>query len=361
MIAPTALNTICFPWILVDSSGAILKEGKGSLFPKPNYQIETILPNAQLISGNGWGVCPNGYAMYRFSAAVLAPASVVLHGLKVNGISTARGRSETLSINIDKIDLVNYVQAYCEGLEALDDQYRALIRHNIHEVRGINSALYNAAFELQTLLDTDSYARGNTASISKSVVSLSELLRGRIDFMEFIANPSTQSVRSSDIAVYRKFDKVQRCFRVTAHKRGIEFEISGSSSKVAYGPPVFDLIPYLLLDNAVKYSPDKCPIKIVCNDGVSTIFCSVTSMGPRILQSELPDIFSAGMRGENALKSQKEGSGLGLSVLQKIIYDIFSGSISVNQSDNKLTVNGVPYCEVTFEIKIPVKSANSRS
>ncbi len=359
MIAPTALGSLCFPWILLDGSGDFIKEGNGALFPKPIYETEQILDSVKSLSGNGWGVCPNGYALYRFTSSVLSPACVVLHGLKVNGISNARGRSEGLSINISPEDLTSYVREFCTGLEALDDQYRALIRHNIHEVRGINSALYNSAFELQALIETDIYAKGNIPSISKSVVSLSELLRGRIDFMEYIANPSAQNVSRGDIAVYRKFDKVQRCFRVTAHKRGIDFDFGGSSTKVAYGPPIFDLIPYLLLDNAVKYSPDNHPIKIVCNDAALTIFCSVTSIGPRIMQSELPDIFSPGIRGENALKSKKEGSGLGLSVLRNIVDNVFSGSISVEQSSDKFTLNGVPYCEVTFEVKIPVK-ANAR-
>lgn len=256
--------------------------------------------------------------------------------------------------------MIAYVQEYCNGLESLDDQYRSLIRQNIHEVRGINSALYNSAFELQEILDSDYSQRGVTTSIAKSVVSLSELLRGRIDFMEFIANPDASNVNKNDIPVYRKFDKVQRCFRVTAHKRGIEFEIGGASTKTTYGPPIFDLVPYLLLDNAVKYSPDKFPIKIVCNDAAQSIFCSVTSRGPRISSEELPDIFSPGVRGVNALKSKKEGSGLGLSVLKKIVLDVFGGSIDIRQSEDKAIVNGVPYCDVTFELQLPTRSDSLR-
>jgi signal transduction histidine kinase len=354
MIAPTALSSLSFPWILIEKNGNLIKEGSGALFPKPDYEIDSILGICTSLSDGGWAICPNGYGVFRFTTNIISPASIVLHGLKVNGLSKAKGRINQLSINLSKVEVIAYVQEYFKGLEALDDQYRALIRQNIHEVRGINSALYNSAFELQELLTVDAYQqRGVQASISKSVVSLSELLRGRIDFMEFIANPNMQSVTKGDIAVYRKFDKVQRCFRQTAYKRGIEFDIAGSSVKTVYGPPIFDLVPYLLLDNAVKYSPDNFPVKIVCNDATSSVFCAVTSRGPRISESEVSNIFIAGVRGENALKSKKEGSGLGLAALHKIVKEVFSGSITVSQSEDKSTVHGVPYCDVTFEIKLP--------
>lgn len=355
MIAPAALKHLCFPWILIDKNGTPIQEGNGSLFPRPHKEIESVLASASNIENGGWGVCKHGFAVYKFSTNIIAPASIILHGLKVDGLSTARGKSAGLSINLKQSDVTNYASEFCESIRALDDQYRSLIRQNIHEVRGINSALYNAAFELQGMLETDYTQRGATTSISKSVVSLSELLRGRIDFMEFIANPDAGNVSRSDIYVYRKFDKVQRCFRVTANKRGIEFEISGASSRAVSGPPIFDLIPYLLLDNAVKYSPNNSPIKIICNDTTQLIICSVTSRGPRISEAELPDIFSPGVRGENALLSKKEGSGLGLSVLKKVVTDIFRGSVDVHQSEDKEIINKVPYCDVTFEIKFPIR------
>jgi signal transduction histidine kinase len=356
MIAPTALSSVSFPWILIEKSGAKIQEGNGALFHKPEYETDTVIPIATSLSDGGWSVCPNGYAVFKFSTNIIAPASIILHGLKINGLSTAKGRNSTLSINLSKEDIISYVTEYFIGLEALDDQYRALIRQNIHEVRGINSALYNSAFELQEILESDSSQRGTPLSISKSVVSLSELLRGRIDFMEFIANPSTQNIAKTYISVFRKFDKLQRCFRQTAYKRGIEFDISGYSNKTVFGPPIFDLVPYLLLDNAVKYSPDRYPVKIICNDSPQSIFCSVTSVGPRIFDSEIKHLFNAGVRGENALKSKKEGSGLGLAALHKIVYEIFGGTIDIRQSEDKIFINSVPYCEVTFEIKLPSRS-----
>lgn len=355
MIVPAALQSLAFPWILVDSNGTLLQQGDGALFPKPEYEIEGVLSASASLSDGGWTVCTNGYALLRFTTTCIAPAHIVIHGLKIKGLSTATGRMLQLSITLTKEQILHYIQDYCAGLEAHDDQYKYLIRQNIHEVRGINSALYNSAFELEDLLSS----QWNNAFIAKNIVQLSELLRGRIDFMEFIANPSAQNVRRGEIFVYRKFDKVQKCFSVTAGRRGINIQMLGTSTKTIVGPPVFDLVPYLLLDNALKYSPDNRQVKISVTEDFDQILCSVTSLGPRIDETELPRIFASGMRGSNALKSGKEGSGLGLSVLRKIVDDVFLGSVCVQQSSNKEIINSVPYCDVTFNITLPVKSIQS--
>lgn len=353
MITASALKSLAFPWLLFDSGGTLLDSGDGALFPHPPYESESLLATASSLSDGGWATCPNGYALYRFSTPAVSPAYIVLHGMKVKGISTATGKLSQLNIFLTSDQLINYVQGYRTGLEAHDDQYKALIRQNIHEVRGINSALYNAAFELEGLLEQQRDRNGTF--ISKNVVMLSELLRGRLDFMEFIANPSAQNVKRGDVFVYRKFDKVQKCFSVTATRRGIDLHMTGVSSRAIYGPPIFDLVPYLLLDNALKYSPDNRQVRVAVNDGEDAIECSVTSRGPRIAESELPKIFTAGVRGDNALRSGKDGSGLGLSVLRKIADDVFKGHVTVRQSTDIETINSVPYCDVTFEIVLPVR------
>lgn len=358
MITPAAFSGIAFPWILVDENLTLISEADGALFKKPHSDISSIIAISNTISIGGWTTCPKGYAIYRFSNTLIAPASIIIHGLKINGLSKAKGKTIDLSINLEQSHIQIYIQNFFTGLAALDGQYKSLIRQNIHEVRGINSALYNSAYELQEIIETPYPQRG--IPISKSVVSLSELLRGRIDFMEFIANPDPRNVNKSEVFVYRKFDKVQRCFRVTAHKRGIDFQISGSSSKATYGPlAIFDLVPYLLLDNAVKYSPDNSPVSITCNDIMHFIFCTVTSKGPRIESSEIDDIFSPGFRGINALKSRKEGTGLGLSVLRKIVINVFGGSINITQGTSNTIINEVPYCDVKFEVKFPARQPSN--
>lgn len=353
MIAVPIIKAIAFPWILVDQNDKVIDSGSGSLFSQPETTIDNVLPALRTLQCNGWARCSAGFAVYKFTTGAVAPFNVILYGMKINGISTAQGRSTGLSVKMDPESLVKYVADYCEGVEALDDSYRMLIRENIHEIRGINSGLYNTAYQLEKLLEA-----GDTTfqpdKIAKSVVRWSELLSGRIDFMEFIANPETLNITKTDIPVYKKFDKIQRCFRVTASREEIRISMEGSSNGTVYGPPIFDIVPYLLLDNAVKYSPPGKNVTVLCNESNNFIFCKVTSIGPHINEDELATIFDSTVRGRNAVRSGKGGSGFGLPVLSRIVKTVFNGSIVVTQVPTYLQVNGIPYSEVSFEVKLPI-------
>ena len=354
MIAVPILKAIAFPWILLDENDLVISSGQGSLFKQPVALVSAAVDVLSKVGNGGWGRAEDGFAVFRFTTQAIAPYSLVLYGLKVNGISTAQGRSSSLSIRMEQDELTQYVAEYCIGVEQLDDAYRTLIRENIHEIRGINSGLYNTAYELHALLEGTSQSNVAPPRIAQSVVRWSELLRGRIDFMEFIANPTGLVRKKEEIAVYKKFDKVQRCFRVTANQRGISLSMQGSSTATVIGPPIFDIVPYLLLDNAIKYSPDGMAISVICNESLHTIFCKVTSTGPRIKDEEMAGIFSSAVRGENASKTGAGGSGFGLAVLDRIVRTVFGGTISVSQTPSPVSLNSVPYAQVSFEIQLPL-------
>ena len=357
MIAAGGLRSLVFPWLLMDSAGRVKDSGAGSLFSNTSVALDFAASQAADMRENGWSTCKDGYALYKFSAGSIRPDTVVLYGLKVVGVSTAQGRSDGLSIRLQRNDVERYVSEFCLAFEAVSDHYQALIRQNIHEIRGINSALYNSAYELQSSLDIGNFSEASQwQSTSKSVVSLSEILRGRIDFMEFISDPSAGSVSRTDIAVYRKFDRGQRSFRVTAQKRDITLILGGASVGHVYGPPIFDLVPYLLIENAIKYSPDGSSVKIHCSESDTRIICSVTSLGPYVHEDEQRLIFQQGYRGRNARKTGATGSGLGLNVLKRIVEDVFAGSISMEQTDIKRMIRSVPYCEIKFETVFPAKT-----
>lgn len=356
MVLSTILNSFCFPWILIDQNATLLANGDGALFKNQDAEVDKIISQSVAISEGGWSVCENGYAIYKFTSELFYPASVIVHSLKIDGISKFKGKSKNLSLNLSRSDFNNYILNFNKGLSAFDDQYKILIRQNIHEIRSINAALYNTALELQDKIDSDRFMASDlNGALSKNVVSLSELLRGRIDFMDFIANPNILEGHNNRIQIYKKFDKIQRCFRVTARKRAIDIDIEGNSSAAIYGPPIFDLIPYLLLENAIKYSPDNHKIKIIFEESIDTTQCVISSFGPKIEQSEINNIFLPGIRGENAQKSNKDGSGFGLYVLKKIVVDIFHGQILVRSEVTSQNIKNVPYSAISFTVRIPLK------
>lgn len=88
----------------------------------------------------------------------------------------------------------------------------------------------------------------------------------------------------------------------------------------------------ILLDNAVKYSPEAemIEIAVVKKDGITEI--SVKDRGIGISKKDLPHVFDRFYRGD--LSRSKSGYGLGLSIAKKIV-DIHKGKIKVKSNINQ--------------------------
>lgn len=102
----------------------------------------------------------------------------------------------------------------------------------------------------------------------------------------------------------------------------------------------------ILLDNAIKYSPNDSNVKIEAKTEDNKLVFSVKDNGSGISRKALNHIFDRFYREEDSRnkQSQKEGYGLGLSIA-KMIADIHDAAITVKSQVGKGTE-----VEVTFPI-----------
>lgn len=121
--------------------------------------------------------------------------------------------------------------------------------------------------------------------------------------------------------------------------KGKRIEVQGNK----YG--LIDLI-VILLDNAVKYSPQKNKVVIAVEKSETAVAVSIKDNGVGISKHDIPHIFDRFYRSDSTRsKSKTEGYGLGLSIAKKIA-DIHSAKILVESRLNKGT---------KFTIKFPAK------
>jgi signal transduction histidine kinase len=71
-----------------------------------------------------------------------------------------------------------------------------------------------------------------------------------------------------------------------------------------------------LLDNAIKFTPDRGIIKISAKRSGNAIEFSITDTGPGISQDQLPHVFD---RYWQADRSSRKGAGLGLSIVLELV------------------------------------------
>jgi signal transduction histidine kinase len=103
----------------------------------------------------------------------------------------------------------------------------------------------------------------------------------------------------------------------------------------------------ILLDNAIKYSPNKTRVVISTRVHDDTLLVRIVDRGIGIAAEDLPHIFDRFYRGDKArVKTETSGYGLGLSIAKQIV-ESYKGSIHVKSEVDTGTV---------FSIKLPVLS-----
>lgn len=106
-------------------------------------------------------------------------------------------------------------------------------------------------------------------------------------------------------------------------------------------------IIHILLDNAVKYSPEKTKINLTAKAKGRILTVSVTDQGPGIRASDQPHIFERFYRADNARsRGANHGYGLGLAIARKL----------VEQLGGDIGVKSTPGRGATFSFNLPLTS-----
>lgn len=88
-----------------------------------------------------------------------------------------------------------------------------------------------------------------------------------------------------------------------------------------------------ILDNAVKYSPEKSTIRIEVKKEAKVVKISIIDQGPGIDKAAIPHIFKRFYRADHSrTKNEHRGFGLGLSIAKATI-DAHGGTIHVTNGD----------------------------
>jgi len=112
---------------------------------------------------------------------------------------------------------------------------------------------------------------------------------------------------------------------------------------------LLDIVISNLVGNAIKYGVDGGHVEVTLKNEGNNLVMEVCDDGVGIPKEEMPKIFNDFYRAENVKKISTEGSGLGLSVVKKII-DRHDGLIRV-KSPSRFAKMGQPGS--CFTVKLP--------
>ena len=152
------------------------------------------------------------------------------------------------------------------------------------------------------------------------------LLTARNDNDTLAVNPKVFSLNELLTKLYNKFS-------LLADRKNIEINLAPLNEISIYADSMhIEQILTILIDNAVKYTPENGMIDIGIKEDKQHIIISVKDNGKGIAAEDLPHIFERFYRAEKSRTTY--GNGLGLSIAQ-ILAQKNNGEITVTSKENE--------------------------
>lgn len=232
-----------------------------------------------------------------------------------------------------------------EVLEMLDMQKTEFVSTASHQLR---TPLSGMKMFLEILMGED-FGKLNKkqAEITKNINDSNERMIGlvnsllnvsKIELGKLNMNPEPVYLNEILLSVVKDLDS-----KIRLKKMKLKI-ISSEEVVVSVDPKFISQVFLNLIDNAVKYSPQKGKIDIKIYKKKDLAILKVIDSGYGITVGEKKNIFQKFHRGSNLEKQDIEGSGLGLYIARSIVEQCH-GAISFTSKKNKGT---------TFTVSLPV-------
>ena len=153
-----------------------------------------------------------------------------------------------------------------------------------------------------------------------------------------------------NIDILKSFQKPNQYFKNLMKAKRLKYSVHTNEKIPHYrGYPILRSIVNIMLDNAIKYSPNDSEIECSIESSNNELIITMNNEGPYIDVEEIKNIGKQGIRGKTAISTGKRGYGFGLDFLTDIVENIHFGKLQLNSTFN-FQMNNIKYG--TFECKI---------
>lgn len=257
-----------------------------------------------------------------------------------------------LSVSLKRIKINQHRNSYLVTLEDITRQKNLekvksdFISLSAHQLRTPLSAM---KWSLYLLRQEKLSSKERKNLVEQLYLTNERMIKLINDFLEaakieegkIISNLSLVNIKSLikfTINLYQK--------EIEKKKIRIDFEVRNKIRTIEADPGKLAIAFRNLIDNAIDYTPPKRKIKIILESKKKKVLIRFINDSQEILPSEEARIFSKFFRGQNAIKIETVGSGLGLFIAKNII-EAHQGKILFDfNRRNKKT---------TFLISLPTK------
>ena len=254
------------------------------------------------------------------------------------------------------LGLINFTISNENERASLAEQ-RASIESISHEVKKLNAQIKDRSeviLQSYELDSEDALSLSDKHSLAEKIKTIyvsSSVIHGRFILIDYEKNPGVLTKGAKfDCNIYKKFEKMKIIFSNYLGRK-IPIRITGNSFECIRAYPSFEMIPLLIIDNAIKYSSEGNIVEVQFANGPNELTVKVISFSPTCSGTEISRIFDKGFRGNNA-KKHSDGSGIGLFFV-KMLCDLHNIEIGITSAPTVTQVNGIDHSQfvVTLQFK----------
>lgn len=269
--------------------------------------------------------CPYGLSSYVYASS---EGKIIFTGLRIKGVYDKKKSKATDSKHytynpaIDELACHSIAQETAISLSerrTLESKLDS-IRDLLHEARSLNGQIKNSIDLLwETNGDEENIDYDTLIETLKNVHISSFMIANRFSYFDSVLNPALSIGSPYPAVIFKKFDKMRKLLKDYQRKKvwiSLESPIQSDYKYNIY--PTFETLLFILLENAIKYSPNGKPVDVYFNENGHLLDVTICSTGPYCDENEILKLCNKGFRGENAKVVQKNGQGFGLNFAQKI-------------------------------------------
>ncbi len=225
------------------------------------------------------------------------------------------------------------------------------MRDLLHDLRLINGRMFDA-------IDILTKEVGLPELVAKRIGNLeasTEIMRARMQVYDVLSEE--REIRSDDlydIGIHGAFLKAHRVNAMFAYQEGVKLKHQGECRGKLRAHNTFAIVPFLIFDNAIKYTPDHNSILATFDESPNHVVVTVQNIGPTLSAGECVSVLKRGERGASvkAAKKRFEGQGIGLYVVEKIC-KMHGIDIKIESDQCRFKSDGIPYSLFTITLSIP--------
>ncbi|MGX6444471.1 sensor histidine kinase [Neobacillus sp. K501] len=224
---------------------------------------------------------------------------------------------------------------------------REFVADASHELRTPLSVLLSSVDAMEMTIDTEKedFAGKLLANMRQEVKRMTNLVSDLLTLARSDSNIIERRTETFDYLPYAV--KAIESVQPLADSKEIALHLEASDRVMVDGDPQrLSQLLYILLDNAIKYTPNGGDVRLALWESNQELCIKVQDTGIGIKKEDHHRIFERFYRADKSRSRQMGGHGLGLSIAKWII-ETHQGTIKISSEIGKGT---------TFIIQIPIKN-----